>query len=70
MFINSYYGSLLDKYPGLSGYKLIFASMVGLCVIGLVCGIVLYRMVYNRRKIKEIDEGISEVVEEEVIEKA
>ena len=70
MFINSYYGSLLDKYPGLSGYKLIFASMVGLCVIGLVCGIVLYRMVYNRRKIKEIDEGISEVVGEEVIEKA
>ena len=70
MFINSYYGSLLDKHPGLSGYKLIFASMVVLCVIGLICGIVLYRMVYNRRKIKEIDEGIEEVIEEEVIEKA
>ncbi len=53
MFINSYYGGLLDKYPGLLGYKCIFISMIVLCVIGLVCGIVLYRLVYNKRKGRE-----------------
>ena len=50
MFINSYYGGLLDSHPGIKGYNLIFLSMIALCVIGLICGIVLYKLVYSKKK--------------------
>ena len=56
MFINSYYGSLLDKFPGLQGYKLIFLSMIGLCVVGLISALVLYRLVYVKRRTTQVIE--------------
>ena len=65
MFINSYYGGLLDSNPGIKGYNLIFLSMIGLCAIGLVCGVVLYRLVYAKGK-EKVKERI-EVAETEVI---
>ncbi|WP_300351749.1 MFS transporter [Clostridium sp.] len=61
MFINSYYGGLLDAHPGITGYNLIFISMIVLCLIGLACGLVLYKLVYTKRKAKDSKEIKTEI---------
>ncbi|WP_281744378.1 MFS transporter [Thermanaerovibrio acidaminovorans] len=35
-FIYSYFGNLLDRYPGIQGYRLIFLSLIALAAIGFV----------------------------------
>ncbi|GAA0078476.1 MFS transporter [Clostridium sp. CTA-5] len=53
MFINSFYGGLLDKYPGIIGYRIIFIYMIALCVVGLISSLVLYRMLYKKKSLNK-----------------
>lgn len=45
LFIFTMYGSFIDRYPGMTGYKLIFIAMVIFAALGLVCSIILAKIV-------------------------
>lgn len=66
MYINAYYGWLLDLRAGAAGYHLIFISMIVLCVIGLICGLVLFYRLYK----KPFFRAIPKVENEEVLQEA
>ena len=38
-------GVLLDRYPGPEGYRLFFLTVAGICTIGLVATLILYRKI-------------------------
>lgn len=50
MFAFYIYGSILDKNPGLAGYKKVFLIMVGFALAGAVVSTILNRMVLRDRK--------------------
>jgi nitrate/nitrite transporter NarK len=41
-------GVLLDRYPGPEGYRLFFLTVAGICVVGLVATLLLYRQIAAR----------------------
>jgi len=41
-------GVLLDRYPGPEGYRLFFLTVAGICTIGLVATMLLYRIIAAR----------------------
>ena len=41
-------GVLLDRYPGPEGYRLFFLTVAGICTIGLVATLLLYRKIAAR----------------------
>ena len=41
-------GALLDRYPGPEGYRLFFLTVAGICTIGLVATMLLYRIIAAR----------------------
>lgn len=52
MFAFTLYGSMLDKYPGLAGYKMVFTTMAGFAVVGIVITTLLLKMI--KRKQEEV----------------
>lgn len=45
LFIFTLYGNILDKYPGITGYKVVFGVMIGFAILGAISAFVLYRKV-------------------------
>lgn len=56
MYINAYYGWLLDLRPGIGGYNLIFESMIVLCVVGLIAAIFLFFRLYKKPFFRSVNE--------------
>jgi nitrate/nitrite transporter NarK len=36
-------GILLDKYPGVTGYQYLYLATAGMCVVGLIAAIIIYK---------------------------
>lgn len=53
MFAFTMYGSLLDKNPGLAGYKLVFMVMIAFSVLGLIISSSLVRMVNKKKQAQQ-----------------
>lgn len=41
VFMNAIAGSLMDKYPGITGYKYLFLLLLLICVVGLIASLIL-----------------------------
>ncbi|WP_066497565.1 MFS transporter [Abyssisolibacter fermentans] len=50
LFIFTLYGSFIDKYPGIHGYHLVFAWMIGFAVLGLISCILLTHILKKEKK--------------------
>lgn len=50
-FIYSYFGNLLDRHPGIQGYRLIFLSLLGLTAIGFTAAHLLLRHIRKEAQI-------------------
>ncbi|MCY6483386.1 MFS transporter [Clostridium aestuarii] len=50
MFAYALYGSMLDKTPGLQGYKHVFMTMIGFALLGFVIASILLRIIKNKNK--------------------
>ncbi len=48
MFAYTLYGTMLDRSPGIQGYKNVFMIMIGFCIVGFIISNVLIRMIKNR----------------------
>lgn len=48
MFAFTLYGSMLDKNPGMTGYRYIFMTMIGFSVIGVIVSSILINMVKKK----------------------
>ena len=49
MFAFTLYGSMLDKNPGLEGYKMVFSTMAGFAVLGIVITTLLLKMIQKKQ---------------------
>lgn len=49
MFAFTLYGSMLDAHPGMAGYRMVFSTMIGFAVVGVVISTILIRII-NKRK--------------------
>lgn len=49
LFIFTFYGNLLDTHPGVYGYHLVFIWMVAFALLGLLCCILLTRMLKKEK---------------------
>ena len=58
IFIYPLGGFLMDKYPGVLGYKIFFSFMTAVVAIGLVVAIVLYKMVIKEKKMRKDAETV------------
>ena len=45
MFAYTLYGSMLDNYPGISGYNYIFSMMIAFSFLGFGCSTILVRRI-------------------------
>ena len=52
MFAFTLYGSMLDKHPGMAGYRMVFTTMVGFAILGVFITTILLKMI--KRKNKEL----------------
>ncbi len=43
-------GKMLDSFPGLDGYKMIFAGWLAVTVVGIVLVVIWLRMTKEKRK--------------------
>jgi MFS family permease len=43
-------GVILDRFPGAEGYRIFFFLVAGLCAIGLIATLILYRKIITRDK--------------------
>jgi len=41
----TFFGNFLDEHPGKAGYKLIFGSLAGFAVSGIICSMVLFQKI-------------------------
>lgn len=48
MFAYTLYGSILDKSPGIQGYRYVFMIMIAFCIIGFITSNILLCMIKNR----------------------
>lgn len=49
MFAFALYGSILDKYPGIDGYKIVFSIMTVFALLAIVISTLLLRKIKNRK---------------------
>lgn len=54
MFAFTLYGSMLDKHPGLVGYKMVFSTMAGFAVLGVVITTVLLKMIKRKQESRAV----------------
>ena len=49
MFAFTLYGSMLDKNPGMAGYRMVFTTMVGFAILGVVITTILLKMIKKKQ---------------------
>lgn len=45
-------GVLLDRFPGQEGYRIFFFTVAGICVVGLVATLILYRKISSNQRLE------------------
>ncbi len=50
MFAFTLYGSMLDKNPGMIGYRMVFTTMVGFAILGVVITTLLLKMIKKKQQ--------------------
>ncbi|WP_300358666.1 MFS transporter [Fusobacterium sp.] len=50
MFAFTLYGSMLDKNPGMAGYRMVFTTMVGFAILGVVITTLLLKMIKKKQQ--------------------
>lgn len=50
MFAFTLYGSMLDKNPGLAGYRMVFSTMVGFAILGVLITTLLLKMIKRKQE--------------------
>lgn len=50
MFAFTLYGSMLDRYPGILGFRIVFAFMVGFSLLGILITTVLLKMIKTQNE--------------------
>ena len=53
MFAFTLYGSMLDAHPGMTGYRMVFMTMIGFAIIGVFITTLLIKMIKKRQAIVE-----------------
>ncbi len=53
MFAYSLYGSMLDAHPGIAGYRMVFTTMIGFAVLGILITTILIKMIDKQNKAKK-----------------
>ena len=53
MFAYSLYGSMLDANPGIAGYRMVFTTMIGFAVLGILITTILIKMIDKQNKAKK-----------------
>lgn len=48
MFMYAVYGSIIDKFPGLQGYRMIFMIMIALSVVGIVVSTAILKVIKKK----------------------
>lgn len=51
MFAFSLYGSMLDKFPGITGYKMVFSTMIGFAILGVLITTLLISRINKKKKL-------------------
>lgn len=59
MFMYTYYGSILDKNPGMGGYQKIFATMIAFSLLGIIISSILVKVVKKKENIEPVMEKSS-----------
>lgn len=54
MFCFTLYGNVLDKNPGVSGYRIVFMIMIGFAVLGLIVSTLLVNAI-KKNKVKQLN---------------
>ena len=44
-FLFTIWGKIMDAVPGAAGYKIMFGSLIGFCVVGLVLTVILSKRI-------------------------
>lgn len=57
MFAFSLYGSMLDRTPGMEGYKHVFLTMIAFSMLGLVISSYLVRIVKKKNELLKNEEN-------------
>lgn len=53
MFVFALYGNMLDRNPGMAGYRMVFMTMIGFAILGVVITTILLGMI-KKKKDQEI----------------
>ena len=53
MFAFALYGNMLDRYPGMAGYRMVFMTMIGFAIVGVIITTILLGMI-KKKKNQEI----------------
>lgn len=53
MFAFALYGNMLDRHPGMAGYRMVFMTMIGFAIVGVVITTILLGMI-KKKKNQEI----------------
>ena len=53
MFAYTLYGSMLDAHPGIAGYRMVFTTMIGFAILGILITTVLIKMIDKQNKAKK-----------------
>ena len=49
MFAFTLYGSMLDIHPGMAGYRMVFSTMVGFAILGILITTLLISMIKKKQ---------------------
>lgn len=49
MFAFTLYGSMLDRNPGMAGYRLVFTTMIGFAILGVIITTILLKMIKKKQ---------------------
>ncbi len=49
MFAFTLYGSMLDSHPGMAGYKMVFSTMIGFAILGILITSILIKMIKKKQ---------------------
>ena len=49
MFAFTLYGSMLDRHPGMAGYRMVFSTMVGFAILGILITTLLISMIKKKQ---------------------
>lgn len=53
MFAFTMYGGMLDRTPGMAGYRHVFMTMIGFAVLGFLISSILCRVIKNKKQLTE-----------------